>query len=58
MKKDIQVLIQLQIEKSNHLEHFKHAKDLAMIYPVNHPKRVPVEKELNKITENIQKLEK
>lgn len=49
--------IELEIEKASHLEHFKHAKDLALIYPVNHPKRVPVEKELNNITSKIQKLE-
>jgi hypothetical protein len=34
-------------------EHFKAAKDLALIYPINHPKRLAIEAELKVLTEKI-----
>jgi hypothetical protein len=34
-------------------EHFKAAKDLALIYPLEHPKRVAIENELKILTQKI-----
>jgi hypothetical protein len=34
-------------------EHFKAAKDLALVYPIDHPKRLAVEKELRILTEKL-----
>ncbi len=45
--------IRMEILKASHLEHFKHAKDLALIYPIEHPKRLLVEKELNILSSKI-----
>lgn len=36
-------------------EHFKAAKDLSLIYPIDHPKRVAIEAELKILTEKISK---
>jgi len=40
---------QIEILLANYWEHFKFAKDLAMIYPIDHPKRIKVENEVNEI---------
>ncbi len=48
----------LQILEYNYLEHFKHAKDLALILPIEHPKRKEIEFELNKMVTEINKLKK
>jgi hypothetical protein len=48
----------LQILEYNYLEHFKHAKDLALVLPIEHPKRKEIESELNKIILEINKLKK
>lgn len=45
--------IHQEILKASHLEHFKAAKDLALILPLNHPKRLLIEKEVNKIQEQL-----
>lgn len=50
--------IELQILEYNYWEHFKHAKDLAMVLPVGHPKRLEVEKHLNELQEKISKMKK
>lgn len=34
-------------------ENFKFAKDLAKIYPIEHPKRIEVEKQLNELQQKI-----
>jgi hypothetical protein len=34
-------------------EHFKAAKDLALIYPINHPKRISLENELKKLSKML-----
>ena len=47
--------IKLELLKASYLEHFKFAKDLAMILPIDHPKRKEVEKELNNIQQKINK---
>ncbi len=44
---------ELQILKYSHLEHFKAAKDLALVLPIDHERRIEVEKELNVITTKI-----
>lgn len=48
--------IKLELLQSSHLEHFKVAKDLALILPINHPKRKSIESELNKMQVEIEKL--
>jgi len=44
-----------QIIQANYWENFKFAKELALIYPIDHPKRVKVEKELNEMAEKLNK---
>jgi hypothetical protein len=46
----------LEILDANYWEHFKVAKEFALFLPLNHPKRVRVENEINKILEEIHKL--
>lgn len=48
--------IELEILECSYWEHFKHAKDLALILPIEHPKRKLLETELNNIQKQIQKL--
>lgn len=48
--------IQLEILNASYWEHFKYAKDLALIYPIDNPKRIKVEKEINLILEKIKQL--
>lgn len=45
--------VKLQILEYNYWEHFKAAKDMAMVLPLNHPRRKEVERELNDIQEQI-----
>lgn len=45
--------IKLEILNGSYWEHFKYAKELALIYPLNHPKRVKIEKEVNIILEQL-----
>lgn len=48
--------VKLEILTASYWEHFKAAKDLAMLYPVEHPKRIAVEKALNEIQSEINAL--
>lgn len=48
--------IKLEILLASHLEHFKAAKELALIHPIEHPKRLAVEKALNEIQQEINQL--
>lgn len=48
--------IELEILEASHLEHFKFAKDIALIFPLKHPKRKCIEKELNNLSKQINKL--
>lgn len=50
--------LKLQILLASHLEHFKAAKDLALLHPLEHPKRVAVERALNEIQNEINELRK
>lgn len=49
--------IELEILNASYWEHFKCAKDLALYLPLNHPRRVLIEKELNIILKQIKQLE-
>jgi len=46
----------LLILEFSYWEHYKHAKDIAFIYPVDNPKRKEIEKSLNEILIEIQKI--
>ncbi len=48
--------IEIEILEYNYWEHFKHAKDLGLILPIGHPKRVSLENELTKISNKIHNL--
>lgn len=48
--------IKLEILTASYWEHFKAAKDLAMLHPIEHPKRIAVEKALNEIQSEINTL--
>lgn len=48
--------IKLEILLASHLEHFKAAKELALIHPIEHPKRIAIEKVLNEIQKEINEL--
>ncbi len=43
----------LEILEYNYWEHFKCAKDLALILPLRHPKRLKIEQELNKMIKEL-----
>ncbi len=45
--------IKLEILESSYWEHYKYAKDMALILPLNHIKRLRVEKELNEMITQI-----
>ena len=47
---------ELQILNASYWEHFKFAKELAGYLDLNHPKRLKVEKELNKMIDTIHKI--
>lgn len=46
--------IKFELLKASYWEHFKFAKDLALIYPVNHPKRINIENELSIIQKQLE----
>ncbi len=46
----------LEILESSYWEHFKIAKDLALYLPLNHPKRVKIDKECHKMITRINKI--
>lgn len=48
--------IQLEILQSSYWEHFKYAKDISLILPIENPKRQKIEAETNKIAEQIKQL--
>lgn len=48
----------IEILEHNYWEHFKYAKDLALILPVNHPKRKEIDEEMNFMISEINKLKK
>ena len=50
--------IKLDILNASYWEHFKFAKDLALILPLDHPKRKRVEAEVDRIQKEILDLNK
>ncbi len=48
--------IKLEILEYSYWEHFKFAKDIALILPIDHPKRKLIESEVNRLSEKINKL--
>lgn len=48
----------LQILEASYWEHFKSAKDISRFLPIDNPKRVEIENELNKIAKEIQAVKK
>jgi len=45
--------LKLEILEGNYWENYKFAKDLALVYPYNHPKRIKIEEEVNIILREI-----
>jgi hypothetical protein len=43
----------LEILEFNYWEHFKVQKDLSLILPLNHPRRISIEKSMNDLLEKI-----
>lgn len=48
--------IEIEILTASYWEHFKFAKDLALILPLDHHKRKRIENEINIISDKLQKL--
>lgn len=48
--------IKLEILNASYWEHFKMAKDLALYLPIDNPKRLKIEGELNKMITEIHEL--
>lgn len=48
--------IKLELLEYNYWEHFKFAKDISLVLPVNHPKRKLLEEEMNKMLKEINHL--
>ncbi len=46
-------MIKLEILESSYWEHFKYLKDISLILPLDHPKRILLEKELSKMIREI-----
>jgi aminoglycoside phosphotransferase (APT) family kinase protein len=49
-------LIRLEILQFSYFEHFKAAKDLAMVLPLGHPRRVEIEKSCAETLAEIHKI--
>lgn len=47
--------IEKEILKYSYWEHFKRAKELALIFPLNHPERVAIEKEMKVMAKELTK---
>jgi len=47
---------ELEILEYSYWEHFRFAKDIALILPIEHPKRKKVEEELNRLQKRLQEL--
>ena len=46
--------INIELLRYSYWEHYKYAKDLSFVLPIKHPKRVKIEKEINKIQQQMQ----
>ncbi len=47
--------IEIEILTANYWEHFRYAKELSFILPIEHPKRKSLDIEMNKMLEKINK---
>lgn len=47
------ILIDIEILKYNYWEHFRAAKELSLILPIDHPRRKIIEAEFNKLAGKI-----
>jgi len=54
MSKSIEYKIKMELLQYSYWEHYKFAKDLSFVLPLKHPKRIKIEKEINKIQQEIQ----
>ncbi|KKN59952.1 hypothetical protein LCGC14_0537020 [marine sediment metagenome] len=50
--------IEAEILKYSYWEHFKRAKELSLVLPLNHPERVAIEKEMNVMTKALKLITK
>lgn len=50
--------LKIEIMEYNYWEHFKFLKDISLILPIDHPKRVLLEKNINEILSELQELKK
>jgi hypothetical protein len=48
--------IRLEILEYSYWEHFKMAKDIALVLPIDNPKRKKLEKEVNKMATEINEI--
>ena len=48
--------IRIEILEYSYWEHFKALKDIALILPIEHPKRKKLENEVNKILKELHEL--
>ncbi len=48
--------IKLEILEYSYWEHYNHSKSISLILPLEHPKRKLIEKEVNKLADEINKL--
>ena len=48
--------IKIEILEYSYWEHFKALKDIALILPIEHPKRKKLENEVNKILKELHEL--
>ena len=56
MGKNVNHTIQMEILQYSYWEHFKAEKDLSMILQLDHPRRIMMHQQTQKLTEDIRKL--
>ena len=56
MGKNVNHTIQMEILQYSYWEHFKAEKDLSMILQLDHPRRIMMHQQNQKLTEDIRKL--
>jgi hypothetical protein len=50
---DTSINKKVELLEASYWEHYKFAKDLSFIYPIDNPKRLKIESEVNKIRQEI-----
>lgn len=56
LNNEIDMNIELEILEYSYWEHFKYAKDLNLILPLHHKKRVVLDNEMNKMLKRIHQI--